>query len=90
MWRELFGWLKTQFNLTYELKQLQRESEESKRRHDEHAQTMERMLFALQRESDHWRHEHEKLLLRLENEMLKFERRLPPPRSSDDEPKTKD
>lgn len=84
MWKDLFSWLKTQFNLTYELKQLQRESEESKRRQDEHARTMEKMLFALQRESDHWRHEHEKVMLQLENELLKFERRLPP--RSDDEP----
>ena len=48
---------------------------------------MEQFLFALRRESDQWRHEHENLLLRLENELLKFERRLPPKRSDDDEPK---
>lgn len=89
MWKQILEWFKGQFTLAQEVAQLRREVQESHRLQGENAREMERIVFALQREADHWRHEHENLLLRLENELLKFERRLPP-RSAADEPKLKD
>ena len=38
---------------------------------------LERLAYEIKRTQDEDRHEREKLALRLENELLKFERRLP-------------
>lgn len=38
---------------------------------------LERLAYEIQKTRDEDRHEREKLALRLENELLKFERRLP-------------
>jgi hypothetical protein len=42
---------------------------------------LELLTFEVQRTRDNDAHEREKLALRLENELLRFERRLPPSRS---------
>ncbi len=47
---------------------------------------MEQFLFALERESNQRKHDQETLLLKLEVELLKFDRRLPPKRSDDEPP----
>ncbi len=44
---------------------------------DEMAKVIERLAYEIKRPQDGERHEREKLALRLENELLKFERRLP-------------
>ena len=41
---------------------------------------MDRLAFEVQRTREHDTHEREKLVLTLQNELLKFERRLPPPK----------
>ena len=89
MGKQILEWLKGQFTLAQEVAQLRREVSEVQHQQTKQLETMQTLFFALQRESDQWRHEHEKLLLKLENELLKFERRLPP-RSDHDEPKLKD
>jgi archaellum component FlaC len=55
---------------TEEIKELQREVREL------HS-WLERLAYEIKRTQDEDRHEREKLALRLENELLKFERRLP-------------
>lgn len=40
-------------------------------------QRLERLAYEIQKTREEDRHEREKLALRLENELLKFERRLP-------------
>jgi hypothetical protein len=40
------------------------------------------LVFEVRRTQENHAHEREKLALRLENEMLKLERRLPPPRKA--------
>lgn len=55
---------------TEEIKELQREVREI------HS-WLERLAYEIKRTQDEERHEREKLALRLENEILKFERRLP-------------
>lgn len=54
---------------TEEIKELQREIREL------HS-WLERLAYEIKRTQDEDRHEREKLALRLENELLKFERRL--------------
>ena len=44
---------------------------------DELAWAIERLAYEARRGQDEEKHEREKLALRLENELLKFERRLP-------------
>ena len=39
---------------------------------------IQRLAYEIQRTRENDQHEREKLALRLENELLKFERRLPP------------
>ena len=45
---------------------------------DEIGRVLDRVLYELQRQKENEAHEREKLALRLENELLRFERRLPP------------
>ena len=45
---------------------------------DEMGRVLDRVLYELQRQRENEAHEREKLALRLENELLRFERRLPP------------
>ncbi len=87
MFKSLFSWFWDQLTLSREVSQLRETVREMQRKDEVQADLTRDLLFALQRESDHWRHEHEKVMLQLENELLKFERRLPPSKSADDEPK---
>ena len=84
MWKQIFDWLKGQFTLMGDVARLQHENTELKRKFEDNTDLLRQILFEMQRDRDHWRHEHEKLLLQLENELLKFERRLPPPRPPDE------
>jgi hypothetical protein len=42
---------------------------------------VQELAFDLQRANERGGHEHEKLLLKVENALLRYERALPPPRS---------
>jgi hypothetical protein len=90
MLKQIFDWFKAQLTLAHEVTQLRQENNELKRKLESQTELLRTALFMFESERQSWRHEHEKLLLRLENELLKFERRLPPPRSSDDGPRLKD
>jgi hypothetical protein len=60
------------------------------KRMDERMDSFAQQLQALASDLHHLKvketHEKEKLVLRLENALLRFERRLPPPRSSEEDP----
>ena len=45
---------------------------------DDMGRILDPVLYELQRQKENEAHEREKLTLRLENELLRFERRLPP------------
>ena len=83
MWKQIFDWFKGQFTLMGDVARLQQENKELKQQFEEHTDLMRQILFEMQRDRDHWRHEHEMQSLKLENEMLKFERRLPPKHSEE-------
>ena len=65
MWKQLSDWFKGQFTVASEVAQLRREVEALRRREESQAHSLEQLLFALQRESQQWRHEHANLLLPL-------------------------
>jgi uncharacterized protein Yka (UPF0111/DUF47 family) len=90
MFKSLFSWFWDQLTLSQEVAQLRQAVRDLQKKDEDTTDLLRSVLFSLERESDQWRHEHENLLLRLENELLKFERRLPPHRSNDDEPKIKE
>jgi predicted nucleic acid-binding Zn-ribbon protein len=62
---------------TTDIKELQREMREM------HS-WLERPAYEVQKTRDDDRHEREKLALRLENELLKFERRLPTSKTTEE------
>ncbi len=85
MWSKFFGGIKQVFDLFEELRRLREGQDQLKRQleeqRDEQARTValvRDMMHELVHLRDHDTHEREKLVLRLENELLKFERRLPP------------
>jgi uncharacterized protein YoxC len=64
-----------------EIEELRQELKELSAAVKELNTTVQRLIYELHRVSENERHEREKMALRLENEMLKFERRLPQGRS---------
>lgn len=88
MWKSLAGWLQNQITMAQDIARLQNEVAELRQEQTETARTLEQLLFALQRESDQWRHQNEVLLLKLELELVKVRAGLPP--SSGDGPKLGD
>lgn len=87
MFKSFFSWFWDQLTLSREVSELRHAVRDLQKRDEDKTDLLRDVLFALQRESENRRHEHDKLLLRLENELLKFERRLPPSKAADDEPR---
>jgi predicted nucleic acid-binding Zn-ribbon protein len=77
MWKQLSEWLTQMVMLAKETQRNQEDIKQMRREIDEIAHAVERLAYEIKRTQDGERHEREKLALRLENEMLKFERRLP-------------
>ena len=77
--------MKTLFTLVSKVSALVRDNDQTKEQVKVLQQEMEQLsrqvallAFDLQRVSENELHEREKMALRFENELLKFERRLPP------------
>ena len=77
MWKQLSEWLTQMVMLAKETQGNSDDIKQIRREMDEMARAIERLAYEIKRTQDEDRHEREKLALRLENEMLKFERRLP-------------
>lgn len=85
MWLKFFGWLRFIFDLFEETQDVRAEQArlnakieslvEEQRKTE---RTLRDVAHGLVHLRDNDKHEREKLLLKLENELLKFERRLPP------------
>lgn len=85
MWSKFFGWLRFIFDLFEEMQDVRAEQarlnakiESLVEEQRETERTLQNVAHGLVRLRDNDQHEREKLLLKLENELLKFERRLPP------------
>ena len=77
MWKQLSEWLTQMVMLAKETQRNSDDIKQMRREMDEMARAIERLAYEIKRTQDEDRHEREKLALRLENELLKFERRLP-------------
>ncbi len=77
MWKQLSEWLTQMIMLAKETQRNSDDIKQMRRDLDEMARAIERLAYEVKRAQDDERHEREKLALRLENELLKFERRLP-------------
>ena len=77
MWKQLTEWLTQMIMLAKETQRNSDDIKQVRREIDEMTRAIERLAYEIKRTQDEDRHEREKLALRLENELLKFERRLP-------------
>lgn len=77
MWKQILTTAKTLFLLVEKTKRNHDEIQEIRKEVRELTKTVERLAYEIHRVSEKNDHEREKLALRLNNELLRFERRLP-------------
>jgi len=77
MWKQIFEMAKRLFMLAEDTKRNRDEIKELREEVRRLTAALERLAYETRRVGDRDENEREKLALRLENEMLKFERRLP-------------
>lgn len=77
MWKQIFEMAKRLFMLAEDTKRNRDEIKELREEVRRLTAALERLAYETRRVGDRDESEREKLALRLENEMLKFERRLP-------------
>jgi predicted nucleic acid-binding Zn-ribbon protein len=81
MFKQLYDLVKQLLLLTRETQQNKTEIKELRQEFKELTAVVQRLAYEIHGTSENEAHEREKLVLRLENELLKFERRLPPGKS---------
>lgn len=77
MWEKIWDLLSKVATLTKDSDRNSQEIKEIRAEIRDIYSMMERLAYEIQKTREEDRHEREKLALRLENELLKFERRLP-------------
>lgn len=82
MWKKLYEVLARLFTLTQKVERHDKEIAEMRRELRDLTAAVQRLAYEVQRVSERETHEREKLELRLENHLLRFERRLPPAKQS--------
>ena len=80
MWKQIFTLAKQLIGLAQDTAQNKKRIQELQNEVDQLADKMQWVIFELRRLAEHDASEREKLVLRLENALLRFERRLPPAR----------
>ena len=84
MWKKLLELFRSQVFLARDVQENKENLARLRQEFDELSDLVERMQYELSGEirslREEERHEREKLMLRLENALLKFERQLPPPK----------
>jgi predicted nucleic acid-binding Zn-ribbon protein len=76
MWKQIYEALKQILLLTQQTEQNRVEIKELRQELDDLTSAVERLAYEVRRDRENGAHEREKLVLRLENELLKFERRI--------------
>jgi predicted nucleic acid-binding Zn-ribbon protein len=84
MWKQIFRMATKLLTLTEETERNKTEIKELRKELRELSSLVAGIVHELRRASENEAHEREKLVLRLQNEMLKFERRLPSIKPTDD------
>lgn len=77
MWRDFFNFANRLWRLLEDTEQNKTEFKEMRRELRDLTAEVRALAYEMRRLAEHDSHEREKLVLRLENEMLRFERRLP-------------
>jgi predicted nucleic acid-binding Zn-ribbon protein len=76
MWKQILTTAKTLFLLDEKTKRNHEEIQEIRKEVRDLTTAVERLAYEIHRVDENARHEREKLALRLDNELLRFERRL--------------
>ena len=84
VWQKIYDFGKQLFSLTQKTERNQQEVAELREEMKELTTAVQHLYYEFQRMNDNARHEQEKTLLKLENQLLRFERRLPLPKSNDE------
>lgn len=82
MWKNLFNIAKWLFTLQQNVEQHDRDIKELREELNRLSRSVEELRYEMRSSMGQERHERERMLLSLENSLLKFERRLPPPKRS--------
>lgn len=77
MIKEIGEWITQIITLGKETQRNSDDIKQMRRQIDEMSRAIERLAYEIKRTHDTGRHERETLAIKLENELLKFERRLP-------------
>lgn len=78
-WQQLYQYGRHLFAVAQKVERHDNEMKQMRQELDALTGTVERILYEIQRDRDATEKDREILLLRLENQLLRFERRLPPP-----------
>lgn len=78
MWKEFFDYVQKLVALTRETEQNRADIEDLRREVHDLTLVVQRLAHEIRRVSDRETNEREKLALQVENQLLRFERRLPP------------
>ncbi len=87
MFKQLYDLVKQLLLLARETQQNKAEIKELRQELKDLTAIVQRLAYEIHRTSENEAHEREKLVLRLENDLLKFERRLPSGKSDKDKDK---
>lgn len=85
MWKQLTEWLTQMIVLARETQRNSDDIKQMRREIDDLTRAVERLAYEIRRVHDEEKHEREMLALRLENELLKFERRLAAGKTNEEE-----
>lgn len=83
MWKKIYEALSRLFALTQKVEKHDKEIAELREELRNLTAITQRLAFELHRINEREMHEREKMNLRLENQLLRFERRLPPAKRED-------
>ena len=85
MWKKIYEALSRLFALTLKVERHDKEIAEIRQELRNLTAVVQRLAYEIQRISERETHEREKIELKLENQLLRFERQLPPARQDDNE-----
>jgi Skp family chaperone for outer membrane proteins len=76
MWKQFYEWAKWLFLLAQEMRQIRADVNEMQRELEQLTATVRDLAYEVRRNKENETHEREKLILKLDNAFLRFERRL--------------
>ena len=88
MWKKLYEVFSRLFALTQKVERHDKQVLGLQQEMKDLSAVVQRLVYELQRISDRETHERDKIQLRLENQLLRFERRLPPGGSAEEKNET--